>query len=70
MVPGPRSDTRPPEFNNFNLSIQRQIGKSMVMEVGYNGVMGSHLQTQLLQYNQVNPKYLTAFGTVDRARPC
>ena len=38
--------TRPPEFNNFNLSIQRQIGSSMVAEIGYNGVMGSHLQSQ------------------------
>ena len=26
--------------------------------------MGEHLQTELLQYNQINPKYLTAFGTV------
>ena len=59
--------TRPPEFNNFNLSIQRQIGKSMVVEVGYNGVMGSHLQSQLLAIDQVNPKYLTAFGTVEQS---
>src|SRR6185312_2688445 len=56
--------TRPPEFNNFNLSIQRQIGSSMVVEAGYNGVMGSHLQSQLLNYNQVPSSYLTAFGSV------
>ena len=56
--------TRPPEFNNFNLSIQRQIGSSMVVEAGYNGVMGSHLQSQLLNYNQVPTSYLTAFGSV------
>ncbi len=36
----------------------------MVAEIGYNGVMGEHLQTELLQYNQINPSYLTAFGTV------
>jgi hypothetical protein len=56
--------TRPPTFNNFNFSIQRQIGSSMVLETAYTGVMGAHLQSQLLGYNQVDPKYLTAFGTV------
>jgi hypothetical protein len=59
--------TRPPEFNNFNFSIQRQIGGSMVADIGYNGVMGSHLQTQLLQYNQIPSSYLTAFGTVTQS---
>jgi hypothetical protein len=59
-----REATRPPEFNNFNFSIQRQIGSSMVAEIGYNGVMGARLQSQLLQYNQVNPAYLTAFGSI------
>ena len=59
--------TRPPEFNNFNLSLQRQIGSSMVVEASYNGVMGSHLQTQLLNYDQVPTRYLTAFGTVEQS---
>ena len=36
----------------------------MVVEAGYNGVMGSHLQSQLLGYNQVPTSYLTAFGSV------
>lgn len=56
--------SRPPEFNNFNFSIQRQIGTSMVADIAYNGVMGTHLQTQLLQINQVPSQYLTAFGSV------
>jgi hypothetical protein len=56
--------TKLPGFDNFSLSVQRQLGGSMVAEIGYNGVMGSHLQSQLLQYNQISPKYLTAFGTV------
>ena len=59
--------TTPPKFNNFNLNIQRQIGSSMVFEVGYNAVLGSHLQAQLLGYNQVPTKYLTAFGTIDQS---
>src|SRR5579883_109777 len=56
--------TKLPAMDNFNFSIQRQLGATMVLEGGYNGVLGSHLQTQLLQYNQINPAYLTAFGTV------
>ena len=56
--------TKLPAFDNFNLSIQRQIGNAMVAEIGYSGVMGSHLQTQLLQYNQISPSYLTKWGTV------
>ena len=55
---------RAPETNNFNFSIQRQLNSSTIMEASYNGVMGSHLQSQLLNYNQVNPAYLTAFGSI------
>src|SRR6185437_11222601 len=55
--------TKLPAFDNFNFSIQRQLSNTMVAEIGYNGVLGSHLQTELLQYNQISPKYLTAFGT-------
>ncbi len=32
----------------------------MVAEIGYSGVMGEHLQTVLLDYNQISPSYLTA----------
>jgi Carboxypeptidase regulatory-like domain len=56
--------TKLPAFDNLNLSIQRQVSNSMVVDLSYNGVMGSHLQSELLQYNQISPKYLTAFGTV------
>jgi hypothetical protein len=59
-----RETTRLPENNNFNFSIQRQLSSSMILETSYNAVMGSHLQTQLLDYNQLDPRYLTAFGTI------
>ena len=55
--------TRPPALHSFNLSIQRQLSSSLLVEVGYNGVLGSHLQTQLLGYNQVNPIYFQKYGT-------
>jgi Carboxypeptidase regulatory-like domain len=56
--------THPPTTDNFNFSIQRQLGSTTLMEVGYNGVIGTHLQAQLLNYSQDNPALLTAFGSV------
>ncbi len=56
--------TKLPAYDNFNFSIQRQLGSSMVAEIRYSGVMGEHLQTSLLDYNQISPSYLTAFGTI------
>lgn len=59
--------THPPTFDSFNFSIQRQLSSNMLMEVAYNGAAGSHLQAQLLDYNQDNPKYLTAFGNIQQS---
>lgn len=54
--------TRPPMDMNFNLSVQRQINPSLVVEVAYNGVMGAHLQAGILNYNQTPTKYLNQYG--------
>src|SRR6202044_3387251 len=59
--------THPPTTDNFNFSIQRQFHSDMLIEVGYNGVIGSHLQAQLLDYNQDNPSLLTAFGNIQQS---
>ena len=56
--------TKLPAYDNIYFGIQRQLGNSMVFEAAYNGVMGEHLQAELLDYNQINPSYLTAYGTV------
>src|SRR5260370_683929 len=57
-----REGTRPPEDYSFNLSIQHQLSSSMVLEASSNAVMGAHLQTGLLQYNQINPAYIQKYG--------
>ena len=57
-----REATRPPAYQSFNLSIQRQINPTMVAEVSYNGSLGSRLQAGLLQYNALDPSYLTRYG--------
>jgi hypothetical protein len=54
--------TRLPEQNNINFSIQRQLGRSMVLDASYNGVIGSHLQAGLLNYNQVPFSALNKYG--------
>ena len=47
---------------NFNLSIQRQLSSSTVLEVSYNGVMGAHLQTGLLKTNQIPLSMIDKYG--------
>ncbi len=57
-----REATRPPAYQSFNLSIQRQITPTTVGEISYNGSLGSRLQAGLLQYNALDPKLLTQYG--------
>ena len=54
--------TKPPAFITWNLSIQRQLSSTMVMETSYNASLGSGLQAGLLNYNQLDPKLLTQYG--------
>jgi len=54
--------TTPPAFVTWNLSIQRQLSPTMVMETSYNASLGSGLQAGLLNYNQLNPSLLTQYG--------
>ena len=62
LVSGPET-TKLPAYDNFNFSIQRQLSNSLILDVGYVGVMGEHLQAQLLQYNSLPGADLTKFGT-------
>ena len=57
-----REATKPPAFITWNLSIQRQLSSTMVMETSYNASLGSGLQAGLLNYNQLDPKLLTQYG--------
>ena len=53
---------RMPEYNGWNLSVQRQLGGSAVLDLAYNGQVGTHLQSALLNINQVRPSYLQSLG--------
>ncbi len=45
--------TRAPENLFWTFNIQRQLSSTTVLEVGYNASVGTHLQTGLLNLNQV-----------------
>ena len=45
--------SRAPEIDYITFSIQRQLSSSMIVEATYNGTSGSHLQTGLVNINQV-----------------
>ncbi|MCC6585653.1 MAG: TonB-dependent receptor [Bryobacterales bacterium] len=45
--------TRAPENLFWTLTTQRQISANLVLEVGYNANVGTHLQTGVLNFNQV-----------------
>jgi hypothetical protein len=44
---------RPAKYDNWTVSLQRELTRRMSMEVEYNGVYGSDLQAGLLNPNQV-----------------
>lgn len=45
--------TRAPENLFWTFTVQRQLAENMTLEVGYNASVGTHLQTGLLNLNQV-----------------
>jgi Carboxypeptidase regulatory-like domain len=45
--------SRPAVYDNWTVSVQREVRKRLTVEVDYNGVYGSHLQAGLLNPNQV-----------------
>jgi len=44
---------RMPDYTSWNLNVQRQLPGEMVVEIGYNAMMGHHLTTNLVNINQV-----------------
>jgi hypothetical protein len=58
-----REVSRLPEQLTWNLSIQRQLSNSMVLDVGYNALIGTHLQAGLVNINQVPFSALSQYGS-------
>ncbi|MBZ5583045.1 MAG: TonB-dependent receptor [Acidobacteriia bacterium] len=54
---------RPPRINQWNISIQREVSKDLVVEVSYVGNRAVWLNANgLINYNAYPPEYLTKMG--------
>jgi hypothetical protein len=58
-----RGDGRPPDFQNYQISVQQELAGKMSVEAAYVGVKGTHLGSGLMSINQVDPRYL-ALGSL------
>jgi hypothetical protein len=56
-----REAVRAPENLYWTFSMQREVKANTVLGIAYNANVGTHLQTGLLNYNQVPTKYLDQF---------
>jgi hypothetical protein len=54
-----REDGRPPYFQNWSFGIQRELPASVLVEVAYVGNKGTRLGTNYMNWNEVDPKYLS-----------
>ena len=52
----------------FNLSVQREVARDLLMEIGYLGNVSHHLTANDLSLNQVAPKNMTS-GNAQLVRP-
>jgi hypothetical protein len=54
-----RGDGRPPYFQNYQLSLQQELPWRLMVEGSYVGVKGTRLGNNLMNWNQVDPRYLS-----------
>jgi Carboxypeptidase regulatory-like domain len=48
---------RPGMTQNWSLEVQKQLAQDLILSLGYVGVDGSRLHTNIAQVNALNPKY-------------
>jgi hypothetical protein len=65
---GMATDYRRPEYYQYNLTFERQVGGELAVEVGYVGSQGRHLGRRY-NLNQPVPAGLLADGTLATIRP-
>lgn len=54
-----REDGRPPYFQNWTFTVQRELASRVSLEVGYLGTKGTRLGNGLIHINEVDPSYLS-----------
>ena len=63
-----RNDGRPPYFQNWSIGIQRELPARFMVEADYVGNKGTRLGTNLININELDPKYLRAGATAEPPR--
>ena len=53
---------RPPEYYTWGFDIQHQLPGNIVFSLGYAATKGVHLDSSVLNINQLDPKYLAQYG--------
>ena len=53
---------RPAAIYNWGLQVQQQLATDLIFTLGYIGTSGTHLHSDLLQINDLNPSYFS-YGT-------
>jgi hypothetical protein len=48
---------RPAMTQNWSLEVQKQLAPDLILSLGYVGVKGSHLHTNIAQVNALNPQF-------------
>jgi hypothetical protein len=62
-----QSNQSTPMSQQWNLSLQRQFGKGLVIEAGYTGNHGTHLVAGSYGLDQLNPQYLSLGNALQNA---
>jgi hypothetical protein len=61
-----RDDGRPPYFQNWTFSIQRELPARHLLEVAYVGTKGTRLGNNLARLNELDPVYLQLSSLLSR----
>jgi hypothetical protein len=60
------ADGRPPYFQSWSLGIQRELPARFMIEADYVGNKGTRLGTNLMNINELDPKYLSLGSLLSR----
>ena len=66
----PANSGRPADIQTWNLDVQRQVMKDLMVSVAYVGSKGTHLPALNIIPNQVNPSFLSLGGELTKPASC
>jgi hypothetical protein len=61
-----RNDGRAPYFQNWSLTVERELASRMNLELTYLGAKGTRLGNALVRPNEVDPRYLSLGSVLQR----